>query len=164
MWDFRRSVPKTGARERGQVGDHLPICVITWDNVAFHHSQWNQSMFWHLFENDVSFPCPLLPFSQPHWDGRFWPNVPPWCNGCWMPRHHSWSIPGRIRHTKRFFPRCLAREVIMCYVDENMCKCRRPGRLDYIFYLFFLLWIFLFVYSHNKWQLYCFFFLAFLFF
>ncbi len=27
---------------------------------------------------------------------------------------------GWIRHTKRFFPRCLAREDIRCDVDENM--------------------------------------------
>ncbi|XP_051543561.1 uncharacterized protein LOC127434686 [Myxocyprinus asiaticus] len=31
-----RLVPEV---ERGQVGDHLPIYVITWDNVVFHHSR-----------------------------------------------------------------------------------------------------------------------------
>ncbi len=78
------------------------------------------------------FSLPLTPlsstllrsFNEPG-DGRFWPsstgpNVPPGCNGCYMPRHHSWTLQGWIRHTKRFFPRCLAREDIRCDVDENM--------------------------------------------
>ncbi len=165
MWDFRRSAPKTGARERGRMGDHLPIYEITCNNVAFHHSKCSQSMVWHPFEN--LFPCPLLPFPQPHWgvflslemEGFFKSstglNVSPWSNGCCMQRHHSRTIPGRIRHIKRFFPRCPAREDIRRGVDENTGQIR---------------WLslgrgFLFVYSHNKWQLYfnCFCFLAFLF-
>lgn len=48
------------------------------------------------------------------------PNVPTGRNWCCVPRHHHWTLPGRIRHTKRFFPRCLAREDIRCDVDENM--------------------------------------------
>jgi len=30
------------------------------------------------------------------------------------------NCQGRIRHAKRYFPRCLARENIRCDVDENM--------------------------------------------
>ncbi len=144
MWDFRRSVPKTGTRKRGQVGDQTTCqYMIAWNNVAYHHSQCSHSLIWHPFENEVSFPCPL---PQPHWGyfmslemEHFWPsstgpNVPPGCNGCCMPRHYSWTLQGWIRHTTRFFPRCLAREDIRCDVDEkeHVAKHRRPGRLDYI--------------------------------
>ncbi len=103
------------------------------------------------------FLAPLLLCPHPHWGvflsleiEGFWPsltgpNGPPGCNGCCMQRHHSWTIPGRIRHTKRFFPRVLAREDIRCDVDENTGKIRLP----------FYLWVFLFEYSNNQLQLYC---------
>ncbi len=137
MWDFRRSAWKTAAIERdGWETSHLSICDHM-EQCGIPPFPCSHRLVWHPFENDVSFSCPLLPFPQPHWGvfmslemEGFWPsstgpNIPPGCNGCW---HHSWTIPGRIRHTNRFFPRCLAREDIRCDVDENMW----PGRLDYI--------------------------------
>ena len=36
---------------------------------------------------------------------------------------------GWIRHSKRFFPRCIGREYIQCDVDENMWADRQE-RLD----------------------------------
>ncbi len=124
----------TGGRtDHLSIYDHMEQCGIP----PFPCSH---RLVWHPFENDVSFSCPLLHFPQPHWGvfmslemEGFWPsftgpNIPPGCNGCWIPRHHIWTLPGRIRHTNRFFPRCLAREDIRCDVDENMW----PGRLDYI--------------------------------
>ncbi len=172
MWDFRRSAPKTGARERGQVGDHLPIYVITCNNVAFHHSQCSQSLVWHPFENDVSFPCPLLPFPQTHWGvflslemEGFWPSS----TGPNVPRM-QWMLNAKtsqLNNTRKdkayqkILPKmpCQRRYQVWCGW-EHVAKRRGPGRLDYIYlYIFILLWVFLFVYSHNKWQLYCIFFL-----
>ncbi len=112
----QRLVPEKGdgweIRPLLNICDHMEQCGIP----PFPCSH---RLVWHLFKNDVSFSCPLLPFPQPHWGvfmslemEGFWPsstgpNVPPGCNGCWIPRHHSWTLQGWIRHTNRFFPRCL---------------------------------------------------------
>ncbi len=84
-------------------------------------------------------PCPLLPFPQPHW-GVFlslemegfwalstWTNVLPGSNGCCMQRHHSWTISGRIRHTK-IVPKspCQRRYQVWCGWE--------PGRLNNYFF------------------------------
>ncbi len=178
MWDFRRSVPKTRDRKKGRVGrpDHLPVYVITWNNVAFHDSQCSQSMVWHPFENDHSFPCPLLLFPQPHFselgDGRFLIIV----HRAKGPSRKQLMLNAKTsqlnntRKDKAYqkslskMP-CERRYQVWCGW-EHVTKHRRPGRLDYIyFFIFFiLLWVFLFVYSYNKWQLYYICFLAFLFF
>ncbi len=152
MWDFRRSVPKISARKKGELGDQTTCqyMLITWNNVAFHDSQCSQSMVWHPFENDHSFLAPYSSFlnriflsleMEGFWPSFTGPKVPPGSNGFWMPRHHSWIIPGRIRHIKRVFPKmsCERRYQVWCGW-EHVAKRRRPGRLDYIYlfiYLFF---------------------------
>ncbi len=149
MWDFRRFAPKTGSRERGKVGDHLPI-------ICDHMGQCGIPPFPVQSESGLTpirewclFSLPLTPlsstllrsFNEPG-DGRFWPsstepNVPPGCNECCMPRHHSWTLQGWIRHTKRFFPRCLAKEDQVWCRWECVAKRRRRFRLDYMYFLFF---------------------------
>lgn len=68
-----RLVPEV---EMGQVGDHLPIYVITWDNVAFHHSRAVTAWFdahlkmMSLFLSLTPLSSTSLRFSQPE-DGRF---------------------------------------------------------------------------------------------
>ncbi len=98
-------------------------------------------------EDDVPFRCPLLPFPQPHWGvflslemEGFWPsstgpNVPPGCNGCCMPRHHSWTLPGVDKAYQKILPKmpCQRRYQMWCGW-EHVAKRRRPGRLDYIYY------------------------------
>ncbi len=135
-----RLVPEV---ERGQVGDHLSIYVITWNNVAFHHSQCSHRLVWHPSENDVHFPCPLLHFPQPHWGvflnlemEGFWPNVPPGCNGCCMPRHHSWTLPGVDKAYQK--TPCQRRTYQVWCGWEHVAKCRRPGRLEDYFFIYIL--------------------------
>ncbi len=137
----------------------------------WHATMWHSTIpsavtAWHPSENDVHFPCPLLHFPQPHWGvflslemEGFWPNVPPGCNGCCMPIHHSWTLPGWIRLTKRHLAR---EEDIRCDVDENMwpnAEDRADWKITFLFICYcIVLWIFLFAYfvlSYNKWQLYC---------
>ncbi len=170
MWDYRRSVPKTSARKKGQLGDQTTCqYMITWNNVAFHDSQCSQSMVWHPFENDHSFPCPLLLFPQPHFselgDGRFLGT-----SRKQLMLNAKTSQLNNTRKDKTYqkslskMP-CEWRYQVWCGW-EHVAKRRRPGRLDYIYFFicFILLWVFLFVYSYNKWQLYYICFLAFLFF
>ncbi len=111
----QRLVPEKGDER----SDLFSIYVITWNNVA---------LVWHLFKNDVSFYCPLLPFPQPHWGvfmslemEGFWPsstgpNVPPGCNGCWIPRHHSWTLPGVDKTYQQILPKmpCQRRYQVWC--------------------------------------------------
>ncbi|RXN26514.1 hypothetical protein ROHU_036474 [Labeo rohita] len=124
-----RLVPEV---ERGQVGDHLPIYVITWDNVAFHHSRAVTAWFDAHPRMMSHFLAPYSPFLNPieeffsAWRWKVFDHRP----------HDQMSLldamdaackditaehcQGWIRHAKRFFPRCLAREDIRCDVDENM--------------------------------------------
>ncbi|XP_051548037.1 uncharacterized protein LOC127437256 [Myxocyprinus asiaticus] len=57
-----RLVPEV---ERGQVGDHLPIYVITWDNVAFHHSRAVTAWFDAHPRMMSLFLAPYSPFLNP---------------------------------------------------------------------------------------------------
>ncbi len=92
-----RLVPEV---ERGQVGDLL-IYVITWDNVAFHHSCAVTAWFDAYPRMMSLFVAPYSPFLNlieeffSAWKWKVFDhrpqdlNVPPGCNGCCMPRHHS---------------------------------------------------------------------------
>ncbi|XP_073761989.1 uncharacterized protein [Danio rerio] len=124
-----RLVPEV---ERGQVGDHLPVYVITWDNVAFHHSRavtaWfdaNPRMMSHFLAPYSPFLNPIEEFfsawrwkvfdHRPHDQMALLDAMDAACQDITTEHCQGW-----IRHAKRFFPRCLAREDIRCDVDENM--------------------------------------------
>ncbi|XP_039598918.1 uncharacterized protein LOC120521189 [Polypterus senegalus] len=124
-----RLVPEV---ERGQVGDHLPIYVITWDYVAFHHSRAVTAWFNAHPRMMSHFLAPYSPFLNPieeFFSARKWkvfdhrPHdqmslldaMDAACQDITAEHCQGW-----IRHGKRFFPRCLAREDIRCDVDENM--------------------------------------------
>lgn len=124
-----RLVPEV---ERGQVGDHLPIYVIIWDNVAFHHSRavtgWfdaHPRMMFHFLAPYSPFLNPIEEFfsawrwkvfdHRPHDQMSLLDAMDAACQDITAEHCQGW-----IRHAKRFFPRCLAREDIRCDVDENM--------------------------------------------
>ncbi len=137
---FRRLARKTCARGRKETGgrpvnicDHMGQCGIP----PFPCSH---SLVWCPSEDDVPFRCPLLPFPQPHWGvflslemEGFWPsstgpNVPPGCNGCCMPRHHSWTLPGVDKAYQKILPKMpCQRRYQMWRGWEHVAKRRRPG-------------------------------------
>ncbi len=123
-----RLVPEV---ERGQVGD-LSIYEITWDNVAFHHSRAVTAWFDAHPRMMSLFVAPYSPFLNPieeffsAWRWKVFDHRPQdqmslldamdaACQDITAEHCQGW-----IRHTKIFFPRCLAREDIRCDVDENM--------------------------------------------
>ncbi len=138
-----RLVPEV---ERGQVGD-LSIYVITWDNVAFRHSRAVTAWFDAHSRMMSLFVAPYSPFLNPieeffsawrwkvFWPSSTGPNVPPGCNGCCMPRHHSWTLPGVDKAYQKILPKmpCQRRYQVWCGW-EHVAKRRRPDRLDYIYY------------------------------
>ncbi len=152
MWDFRRSVPKISARKKGELGDQT-TCQYMWSHGTMWHSTIPSVVRAWFDIHSRMITLFLAPYSsflnriflslemEGFWPSFTGPKVPPGSNGFWMPRHHSWIIPGRIRHIKRVFPKmsCERRYQVWCGW-EHVAKRRRPGRLDYIYlfiYLFF---------------------------
>ncbi len=143
--DFHK---KTCARvEKGQVGN-LSIYVITWDNVAFHHSRAVTAWF-DAHPRMSLFIAPYSPFLNPieeFFSAWRWKVVDhrPQDQMSLLDAMDAASqditaehCQGWIRHTKIFFPICLAREDFRCDVD--VAKCRKPGRIrpGFCFFLFF---------------------------
>ncbi|XP_026048262.1 uncharacterized protein LOC113036261 [Astatotilapia calliptera] len=118
--------------EQGQEGENMRTFVITWDNVAFHHSQAITTWF-EVHPRLVSlFLPPYSPFLNPReeffsaWRWKVYDHQP----------HDQMSLleamdagsrditvddcQGWIRHTRRFYPRCIDLDNIRCDVDENM--------------------------------------------
>ncbi|KAI2652733.1 Insertion element IS630 uncharacterized 39 kDa protein [Labeo rohita] len=118
--------------EQDQEGDNMRTFVITWDNVAFHHSQ-AITAWLEVHPRLVSlFLPPYSPFLNPieeffsAWRWKVYDHQP----------HDQMSLleamdadcrditvddcQGWIRHTRRFYPRCIALDNIRCDVDENM--------------------------------------------
>ncbi|XP_026011181.1 uncharacterized protein LOC113014096 isoform X1 [Astatotilapia calliptera] len=118
--------------EQGQEGENMRTFVITWDNVAFHHSQAITTWF-EVHPRLVSlFLPPYSPFLNPieeffsAWRWKVYDHQP----------HDQMSLleamdagsrditvddcQGWIRHTRRFYPRCIDLADIRCDVDENM--------------------------------------------
>lgn len=106
--------------------------VITWDNVAFHHSQAVTAWFRdHPILVRLFLP-PYSPFLNPieeffsAWRWKVYDHRPhdrmtlldAMDAGC--RDIAAEDCQGWIRHSKRFFPRCIALEDIRCDVDENM--------------------------------------------
>ncbi|KAI2650103.1 dTDP-glucose 4,6-dehydratase [Labeo rohita] len=118
--------------EQDQEGENMRTFVITWDNVAFHHSQAITTWF-EVHPRLVSlFLPPSSPFLNPTeeffsaWRWKVYDHQP----------HDQMSLleamdagcrditvddcQGWIRHTRQFYPRCNALDNIRCDVDENM--------------------------------------------
>ncbi len=132
----QRLVPEV---ERGQVGDHLPIYVMTCNNVAFHHSQCSHSLApiweWCPFSLPLTplSSTPLRSFSEPG-DGRFLTKCPSWMQ--WM-LHAKTSQLNTARVDKAYQKTpCQRRRYQVWCGWEHVAKCRRLGRLeDYFIYM-----------------------------
>ena len=97
------------------------------NNYCSHCMSWHGTM-WHSTipgavhslvqrpsEDDVLFPCPLLPFPQPHWGVFFLPGggrctIIIHTTKCpsskqWMPGYHSRTMPGVGKACKKCFPK-----------------------------------------------------------
>ena len=123
---YRTIVPEN---ERGLTGDHLSKYVVVWDNVSFHHS--------HLVREWFAYLPPYSPLLNPievffsAWRWKVYDRRPhaqmallaamdAACDDITVESCRGW-----IRHSRRYFPRCLAREDVRCDVDENMWPDRR---------------------------------------
>nr|XP_054605155.1 uncharacterized protein LOC129166557 [Nothobranchius furzeri] len=107
-----------------------PRFVVVWDNVSFHRAALVQDWFTHHEGFEVVYLPPYSPFLNPieeffsAWRWRVYDRQP----HARMPLLQAMeqacgdieirSIQGWIRHTRGFFPRCLAGEDIACDVDE----------------------------------------------
>ncbi len=166
MWDFRRFAPKTGSREWGQVGDHLPI-------ICDHMGQCGIPPFpvqskpgltpireWCLFSLPLtSLSSTLLrSFNKPG-DGRFLTIV----HRTKCPYRMQWMLHAKTSQLNtagvdKAYQKILPK--MPCQRRSGVMQMRTCGQTQKMFLIrlhvfFILLWVFLFVYSHNKWQLYC---------
>ncbi len=104
--------------------------IVVWDNVSFHRAALVQNWFHEHPEFEVLYLPPSSPFlnrieeffSAWRWkvyDLRPYHRVP-LIQAMEQARDHieAASVQGWIRHTRRFFQRCLANEDIACDVDE----------------------------------------------
>ncbi len=148
---YQRLVPEKGdgweTRPLASICDHMEQCGIPPFQV---YSEPDLTPIREL----CLFSLPLTPLSstplksflslqmEGFWPSSTGPKVHPGSIGCWMPRNHSWTIPGRIMHIKRLFPSCLARDDIRCDVDENMW----PNAEDRVIRLQFSFLVLLFVF------------------
>ncbi|KAL6477133.1 hypothetical protein MHYP_G00156320 [Metynnis hypsauchen] len=124
--------------ERGGVQEDLPKYVVIWDNVSFHHSNTIRQWFANHHRKLMEFLPPYSPFlnpieeffsawrwkvydHQPHTQMSLLTAMDAACEDITADACRGW-----IRHSRRFFPRCIAREDIQCDVDENMW----PNRED----------------------------------
>ncbi|KAK0136831.1 hypothetical protein N1851_027004 [Merluccius polli] len=104
--------------------------IVVWDNVSFHRSALVQNWFQQHPHFTVLYLPPYSPFLNPieeffsawRWkvyDLRLQAEVPliqameEACDQMEVPAMQGW-----IRHSRRFFPRCLANDNIACDVDE----------------------------------------------
>lgn len=118
--------------EQDQEGENMRTFVISWDNVAFHHSQAITSWFEDHPRLVSLFLPPYSPFLNPieeffsAWRWKVYDHQPhdqmslleAMDAGCRDITVHD--CQGWIRHAKRFYPRCIALDDIRCDVDENM--------------------------------------------
>ncbi|KAM4592404.1 uncharacterized protein PAE49_011102 [Odontesthes bonariensis] len=131
---YRDLIPE---HERGQIGDDLPKHVVICDNVSFHRS--NIVRQWFAAHNRMlmEFLPPYSPFlnpieeffsawrwkvydRQPHTQITLLAAMDAACEDITADACRGW-----IRHSRRFFPRCIARDNIQCDVDENMWPNRQ---------------------------------------
>nr|XP_014267448.3 uncharacterized protein LOC106676077 [Maylandia zebra] len=124
--------------EQGQEGENMRTFVITWDNVAFHHSQAITTWF-EVHPRLVSlFLPPYSPFLNPieeffsAWRWKVYDHQP----------HDQMSLleamdagsrditvddcQGWIRHTRRFYPRCIDLADIRCSMVRVLLMATFP--------------------------------------
>nr|XP_023693770.1 uncharacterized protein LOC111857305 [Paramormyrops kingsleyae] len=117
----------TAANQRNQMR-----YIVVWDNVSFHRSAEVQNWFQQKLEFTVMHLPPYSPFLNPieeffsAWRWKVY-DLRPYVQ---MPLIQAMeeacdeidvtSIQGWIRHSRRFFPRCLANDNIACDVDEAL--------------------------------------------
>lgn len=120
-------------RQQHHPGPEHPIYVIIWDNVRFHRT--NQIREWFTTNSNhflnVCLP-PYSPFLNPieeffsSWRWKVYDRQPYTRENLLRAMELACvDIPvenfqGWIRHSRAFFPRCLARDNIACDVDEVM--------------------------------------------
>lgn len=123
--------------ERGLIRDDLPKYVVVWDNVSFHRSNTIRQWFAPHYRMLMEFLPPYSPFLNPieefysAWRWKVYDRQPhtqitllaAMDAACEDITAHA--CRGWIRHSKRFFPRCIAREDIRCDVDENLWPDRQ---------------------------------------
>ncbi|XP_007232845.3 uncharacterized protein LOC125799434 [Astyanax mexicanus] len=119
-------------QERGLLRPGMPRFVIIWDNVAFHHSRIVNEWFAVHCRMMVQFLPPYSPFLNPieeffsAWRWKVYNHRPyeqmPLLNAMTAAAQDidAEACQGWIRHARRFFPRCIARENIECDVDEAL--------------------------------------------
>ncbi len=132
--------------------DHMQYIVV-WDNVSFHRSALVQNWFQQHPHFTVLYLPPYSPFLNPieeffsawRWkvyDLRLQAEVPliqameEACDQMEVAAMQGW-----IRHSRRFFPRCLANDNIACDVDEILWP-DPARRRDNVFFLMFLCFFF----------------------
>ncbi|CAM4714342.1 unnamed protein product [Leuciscus chuanchicus] len=127
--------------ERGEEGPQLPHYVIVWDNVNFHRGPRIRTWFTTHPRMLMEFLPPYSPFLNPieeffsAWRWRVYEHqaqdqrallhaMDAACEDITGDQCRGW-----LRHSRRFFPRCIARENIRCDVDENLWP-NREQRVD----------------------------------
>uniref|UniRef100_UPI00358E5982 uncharacterized protein n=1 Tax=Myxine glutinosa TaxID=7769 RepID=UPI00358E5982 len=109
---------------------HQMQYIVVWDNVSFHRSALVQNWFQHHPQFTVLYLPPYSPFLNPieeffsAWRWRVYdlrpqaqvPLIQAMEEAC--DQIDAAAVQGWIRHSRRFFPRCLANEDIACDVDE----------------------------------------------
>ncbi|XP_054598213.1 uncharacterized protein [Nothobranchius furzeri] len=115
--------------EQNQEGEIMRTFVITWDNVAFHHSQAITAWFEaHPRLVRLLLP-PYSPFLNPieeffsAWRWKFTTishtslleAMDAGCRDITVDDCQEW-----IRHSRQFYPMCMALDDVRCNVDENM--------------------------------------------
>ncbi|KAI2649093.1 Insertion element IS630 uncharacterized 39 kDa protein [Labeo rohita] len=109
--------------------DHMQYIVV-WDNVSFHRSALVQNWFQQHPHFTVLYLPPYSPFLNPieeFFSAWWWkvydlrlqaevPLIQAMEEAC--DQTEVAAIQGWIRHSRRFFPRCLANDNIACNVDE----------------------------------------------
>lgn len=109
---------------------HQMQYTVIWDNVSFHRSALVQNWFQHHPQLTVLYLPPYSPFLNPMeeffsaWRWKVYdlqpqaqvPLIQAMEDAC--DQVDAAAVQGWIRHSRRFFPRCLANEDIACDVDE----------------------------------------------
>ncbi len=98
--------------ERGPFWDDLPNYGAIWDNVRFHHSHTIRQCFATHYRMLMEFFPSYSPFLNPI--EEFYSA---WRWKVYVGQPHTQMT---LLHSKIFVPRCIAREDIRCYVDENL--------------------------------------------
>ncbi|XP_049340786.1 uncharacterized protein LOC125804931 [Astyanax mexicanus] len=129
-----------------------PVYVIVWDNVSFHHAVQVREWFTRNQEFLNVFLPPYSPFLNPTeeffsaWRWKVYDRQPYTrenllqamelaCNDIGVDACQAW-----IRHTRSYYPRCLARENVAYDVDEVLWPdpAHRHDVIEYILYALLL--------------------------